>query len=431
MNLYSLLKNNDITKSKWRIDTRMKKILFLSSRLPNPIDDGRSLTLKQYLDMLSKHFQVAVVSLKGKKDPSNQPQYLDFIKEIPYPSFVEKIKNVLCLSLFRGYPLQVSGVYSKKSQKIFNQIVEEYQPDIIICDMIRTSRYIQKCKYDKAMRILDMDDMLSKRYMNSLKTKEDPLGQFRDMLPPLFLKLISIFHLNKFILKFEAKRMKKSEIKDVKNFDKVILVSPLETKRLNELANTNKVVTWPVCIDSIEEEAHVEFNKNQIAFLGNLDVSQNQSTLKYICENILPLLEDNYYILAIGKCSESSKELFKDYSRVQFTGYVDDIKRCLQKSFCLLAPIQYGSGIKIKILQSMGFSLPVVTSPIGVEGLYVTDQKEILIANTSEEYVEKITWLQNEENRQNIIQEGIKYLKTNHSFQLGEQIMIKSLEEDK
>lgn len=409
----------------------MKKILFLTSRLPYPIDDGRSLTLKQYMDILSKHFQVAIVSLKGKKDSNNQPKYLQFVKKISYPSFIEKMKNVLCLSLFRGYPLQVSGVYSKKSQRIFNQIVEEYQPDIIICDMIRTSRYLRKCKYDKAMRILDMDDMLSKRYINSLKTKEDPLGQFKDMLPSFFLKFISIFHLNKFILKFEAKRMKKSEIKEVKYYDKVILVSPSETKRLNELTNTNKVVTWPVCIDSIGEETSVEFNKNQIAFLGNLDVSQNQSTLKYICENILPLLENNYYILVIGKCSETSKELFKDYSRLQFTGYVVDIKEYLQKSFCLLAPIQYGSGIKIKILQSMGFSLPVITSLIGVEGLDVTDKKEILIANTSEEYVEKISWLQTEENRQNIIKEGIKYLKENHSYALGEQIMIQSLKEEK
>ena len=117
----------------------MKKVLFLTSRLPLPADDGRSVTLKQYLDMLSSECEVGIVSLKGKKNKNEQAQYLKFVEELEYPSFIGKLINVMFMSILGGYPLQVAGVYSKKSQKKFNRIVAEFKPDIIICDMIRTS----------------------------------------------------------------------------------------------------------------------------------------------------------------------------------------------------------------------------------------------------------------------------------------------------
>ncbi len=51
-------------------------------------------------------------------------------------------------------------------------------------------------------------------------------------------------------------------------------------------------------------------------------------------------------------------------------GYVDDLGELFAKLFAdFFAPLTEGGGIKIKILEAMGRGLPVVTTPIGAEGI--------------------------------------------------------------
>lgn len=404
----------------------MKKVLFLTSRLPLPADDGRSVTLKQYLDMLSSECEVGIVTLKGKKNKNEQAPYLKFVEELEYPSFVGKLTNVMFMSMIGGYPLQVAGVYSKKSQKKFNKIVTEFKPDIIICDMIRTSKYLKKCKYE-CTKVLDMDDVLSKRYRSSIEAKEDPLGQFKDMLPSFALKIMKLLHCNSLLLKMESKRMVKHEINSVRYFDKVILVSPKEVDELSKITNSDKIFSWPVCVEEKKILSNLSYDKNQICFLGNMDASQNQGTLKYICEKILPKLDKKYHLLVVGKCNENNKNMFREYPRVRFTGFVDSVDEFIHNSLCLLAPIQYGSGIKIKILESMALGLPVITSTIGAEGLSVENGKELFVLSNEDEYVKAIDKLQNVDTRERMIKESLNYVNNNHSFTLGKKIMKEKL----
>lgn len=54
-------------------------------------------------------------------------------------------------------------------------------------------------------------------------------------------------------------------------------------------------------------------------------------------------------------------------------GHVEDIKEALLRRRVLLAPLRFGAGIKGKIIDSWGYGLPVVTTPIGAEGMMMTD----------------------------------------------------------
>ena len=56
----------------------------------------------------------------------------------------------------------------------------------------------------------------------------------------------------------------------------------------------------------------------------------------------------------------------------------------------MIVPLLSGSGIRIKIIEGMALGKTIITTNIGAEGLDVTDGVNILIANTPEEYLEKI-----------------------------------------
>jgi GT2 family glycosyltransferase/glycosyltransferase involved in cell wall biosynthesis len=66
--------------------------------------------------------------------------------------------------------------------------------------------------------------------------------------------------------------------------------------------------------------------------------------------------------------------------RVTVAGWVPDLEPLLDRSQALVAPLTYGAGLKGKVTQALASGLPVVTTPIGAEGLEATDGEELLIA---------------------------------------------------
>ena len=55
-----------------------------------------------------------------------------------------------------------------------------------------------------------------------------------------------------------------------------------------------------------------------------------------------------------------------------------------------VAPLRSGAGVKGKILQSMSYGLPVVTTDVGAEGLELQDGETAMIARDAETFAEKV-----------------------------------------
>ena len=404
-----------------------QKILFISTRLPLPVNDGRSYTLNQYIMSLLSKYDVGLVSLYDDKEVSKQDARLSFVYKLNKTNFITKIFNVFKYSLIKRYPLQLSAIYSYSNYKKLKKIIISFKPDIIICDMLRTSIYLKKIKCKK---ILDMDDILSKRYSMVNYSSNNIFGQFSSSLPNLFNKFVNVMHLDKRILQFEHKHMEKLENKSVKSYDNVILVSPLEVKKLKEKTQSLNVSLWPVAVNVSTICKENIYDKNKICFIGNINVSHNFDTLMYLCDHILPYLSAEFKVIVIGKCSKENQQKFVKFSNVEFSGYVDSVENVAKQCLCMVAPIQFGTGIKIKILESMGMGIPVITSQIGVEGLNVENYKNIIIANNPNEYVEAINYLANNANERNLIKNNaIEYVRKNHSFENATNLILETIKE--
>src|SRR5262249_46803346 len=75
---------------------------------------------------------------------------------------------------------------------------------------------------------------------------------------------------------------------------------------------------------------------------------------------------------------------------VEITGFVSDVRSYLAKATCFVAPLTLGSGIRNKILEAMAMKVPVVTTPIGLEGIAATPGKEVLLGQNPKEVAESI-----------------------------------------
>ena len=129
--------------------------------------------------------------------------------------------------------------------------------------------------------------------------------------------------------------------------------------------------------------------RTKIVFSGMMDYEPNILAVHYIVEKIMPLLGSNYSVSFVGKnCSEELKSL--ESNNVHFVGYVDDMKKELQKYDMYICPIIAGSGVKNKILQAASVGLPIVSNSLGIEGVEEDIKKFVFLGNTPEELARQI-----------------------------------------
>jgi len=76
-----------------------------------------------------------------------------------------------------------------------------------------------------------------------------------------------------------------------------------------------------------------------------------------------------------------------------FSGVVENVAELLNASDIAIAPLLHGSGTRLKILEYFSCGLPVVSTTVGVEGLDIKSQVNVLIEDDMNEFALKVTKL--------------------------------------
>ena len=313
----------------------------------------------------------------------------EFIKEIRLASPIakgEKIYNLITKTILaHKWPIQCSLYYSSHNAKQIKEYCDELQPDYIFIDMIRTSMYFDAFRHSPALKVLDMDDLLSARYERQMHAKyqSNMSGQYASSLPGVVNKIIGNQIVRNAVLAVERDLTAKAEFHYSQLYDTVIFVSDVETDYLNRRL-PGKAITIPVGINAIPKmKLNGKPEKNLLSYVGNLKVAANVDTLNWIISDILPKIHHDVKFMVVGKCPDDIRRKYMNYTNVVFTGRVDDLVEYIRKSQIFLSPILYGTGIKTKILEAMSMGIPVVTNDVGAEGIAAKDGKEFWVKNDS------------------------------------------------
>jgi glycosyltransferase involved in cell wall biosynthesis len=81
------------------------------------------------------------------------------------------------------------------------------------------------------------------------------------------------------------------------------------------------------------------------------------------------------------------------------TGEVPAVAPYLEDAAVVLAPIRQGGGMRVKVLEALAAGKPLVATPLAVEGLDVTDGRQVLLAESSQDLAEKVACLLDDEER--------------------------------
>lgn len=413
----------------------MKKMVFLTARLPFPASSGRKNVMYNYCKILHETYgyDITVISyLEEGDNPNVKPNFISNVIVLPNVSSKKKIKNLVLKTFFqRKWPMQVSLFWNSQNAARIKAVLDEIKPDVVISDMVRMTEYALDYQ---GYKIADLDDMLSIRYERQLSqdmTSINPYGAYLYSLPKNAQKILSSIVIKTAILKLEVSLLKKYEKYIAKSYNKTVFVADREAKILNNELNFDRAVAVPLGVDVNyygEFFDKQEKNHHTIAFLGAMSVAHNEAGAIHFIRDIFPLIQekvsDARFVVVGGGITDQLKKVAKGNDSVIFTGRVKDVRTVVGRCQVFVCPLTFGSGIKTKNLEAMAMGVPVVTTTIGAENINAVDGKDWLIANNNQEFADQVVRVMTDTClRDRLTQNGNSYVKKNFTWAVAKERM--------
>jgi len=208
--------------------------------------------------------------------------------------------------------------------------------------------------------------------------------------------------LKKFLINLEASRIKRAE-KIYANNASVVFAAPNDIEELAKIGVDKSKLkpTYHLGEDFLLERPDLEFDQTEEAllFVGTLTWEANVDGLLWFLDEIYPHVlksHPNLRFYIVGKNPDQrlvSKT--KKYDSIELTGFVEDLEPYFKKARIFVIPLRFGSGIKVKLLNAMYRGIPIVTTPIGTEGLDVKSGRDLFCTFSVEEQSQAISELIN------------------------------------
>ncbi len=273
----------------------------------------------------------------------------------------------------------------------FEVQLAQWNPDIVLFDrfMIEEQygwRVAQVCP--AAMRLLDTEDLHFLRYARQ----------------ECFKKGISFSE--ELLYSDRAKR----EIASIYRCDASLIISEYEMNLLQKQFNIDlRLLCYlPFMEDEITEEIQSGWSDfedcEDFVFIGNFIHEPNWNTVQVLKNRIWPAVRKRLpnAKLHIYGAYATAKVLQLHQPKEGFLvhGRAPDVLEVLLPARVLLAPIQFGAGVKGKFIDGMKTGTPSVTTRIGAEGMtgglawsgYVADTDQDFVDKAVQLYTDKASW---------------------------------------
>jgi glycosyltransferase involved in cell wall biosynthesis len=133
--------------------------------------------------------------------------------------------------------------------------------------------------------------------------------------------------------------------------------------------------------------------RDVIVFSGNLEYHPNVSAVRFFATRVWQTLRTKHAGLVwrlIGKNPHAVRDIVGADPRIELTGEIEDALPEIARASIAVAPLLAGSGTRVKIMEAWAAARPVISSPIGAEGLPVVEGGNILLAESETEWVEQV-----------------------------------------
>ncbi|HEY7829696.1 MAG TPA: glycosyltransferase [Solirubrobacteraceae bacterium] len=179
-----------------------------------------------------------------------------------------------------------------------------------------------------------------------------------------------------------AHALRQLELAMIRASDTTLVVSDAEREQVQRDVPDASVLVVPTVHD-VEPFVPPPEDRSGILFVGGFQHPPNIDAAISLVKEVMPEVWrqlGDVRVTIVGSHPPPEVQTLAS-SRVDVTGWVEDLQPLLDGARLMLAPLRYGAGMKGKITQALSVGLPVVTTPIGAEGLDGHEEECMLIAD--------------------------------------------------
>ncbi len=344
------------------------RILFLSTWLPYPLDNGSKIRVHYLLRALSSRHPVTLVSFAFgssiASDYQRLPPGCDAVHVIEKNPF-DQNRAPRLVRYMSPTPLFTRPVQAMT--QLVQKVLNTHDFDVVIAstEVMSTYAFLSGTSTVKILEEHNSQTRLAwERYTHSS-------GAYR------VIKWLSWL------------KMRRYESTLFRKFNLVTMVSSqdAQTSKAGLPGYNGRVEIVPNGVDCEHNRpVNGPVIKNSLVFNGSLTYRPNFLAMKYFLAEIYPVLRREVpgITLTITGTTENVDlaSLNLDDS-VRFSGYVPDIRPYVAGAMVCVVPLLEGGGTRLKILEAMALKTPVVSTTKGAEGLDAGDGVHLLLADDS------------------------------------------------
>jgi glycosyltransferase involved in cell wall biosynthesis len=194
------------------------------------------------------------------------------------------------------------------------------------------------------------------------------------------------------------RKLRREELGTYRDADGVYLCSVADQKRLLEEVPGARTAVIPNAAD-------VDFYRPRpddpqpdgrtVVFFGLMSYMPNIDGATYFIQDIWPRIakaNPQARCKIIGG-SPPPQLLALAGPRIEFTGFVPDLRPHLAEAAAVVVPLRIGGGTRLKIVEAMAMSKAIVSTSLGAEGIEAVPGRDILIADESSGFADAVSRL--------------------------------------
>ncbi len=353
------------------------RILFLSSWFPYPPDNGARIRVLNLLKQLSRQHEITLLAFTQEEAQPKLEQIRAYCREIQTvprrPFHPHRLRALMGFLL--PQPRALTDTYSLPMHNLVQRTLAQNRFDIVVASEIGiglgTAPYIREL--NSIPRILeDLELLMIKGRISA----ERGWGQ----------------RLRYSLTWWKLRRFAARLLRDL---DGCTVASEQERDLVLDLVpgyRSLAVVPNGIDLDFYAGNFGTP-ESGSLIFPGALTYQANFDAMDFFLRQVFPSVKakcPGVTLRITGRTDGVSVDRLPLSEGVTLTGYLDDVRPCVARSWACVVPLRQGGGTRLKILEAMALGTPVVSTSKGAEGLEATPGEDILIADEPTAFAEAV-----------------------------------------
>lgn len=358
----------------------MPRLLYISPILPDLGGNGLAQRTALFLDAAAMDHEVDLVVVPvagGGHEPSSfvreHSAHVDVIALEP-PSRASDVVGVLRAQLADPRPRAAQAISPELARRIADRF-RVAPPDVVHVERLYLAQLAAPHLEwpSRPLVTVDLDDVESSTHRR-LSARARVRGDANMA----------------FALDADAFKYDSLERRWLGRFDLVFVASEGDQAVLAERLGLRNLVVVPNAAPRVATSECDRDEMPTLLFVGNFSYFPNQEAATFLVEQVVPRLRRHLpaRLLLVGSSAPPAVTALASSEFVELHADVAEVAPFYRRAHVAALPLFAGGGTRIKVLEAFAHLLPVVATPIALEGIAARSGEHALVADSADDFSE-------------------------------------------